>query len=150
MAIPRLGPLFEEVSVGDTFAGSMTITESHLVIGAGLFGDFSPLHVDEEFARRTRFGTRIAHGPLITGIMAGVLSTYFAGTAIGYLSEQVRFLAPVFPGSTVTCEWRVTGTEEKRKLGGGVVALDVRCVREDDVVVLEGAAKLIIRGAEED
>jgi 3-hydroxybutyryl-CoA dehydratase len=142
------GKTFEQVEVGESFDGRMTVSEAHIVIASGIFGDFAPLHVDEEFAKGTMFGTRIAHGTLITGIMAGVLSSHFNGTAIGYLEQDVRFLAPVLPGNTVTSEWRVLDAVEKRKLGGGIVSLAVECRREDGTVVLEGTAKAIIRGEE--
>jgi 3-hydroxybutyryl-CoA dehydratase len=141
-----LGPTFEQVSVGDVFSGSMTVTETHVVIAAGLFGDFAPLHVDEEYARGTAFGTRIAHGTLTTGIMAGVLSGYFHGTAIGYLEQDVRFRNPLLPGDTVTSEWEVLEKVEKRKLGGGIVALRITCRKQDGRTILEGTAKAIIRG----
>jgi 3-hydroxybutyryl-CoA dehydratase len=140
-----IGRTFEEVEVGETFEGRMTVTEAHIVLAAGLFGDFAPLHVDEKFARETMFGTRIAHGTLLTGIMAGVLSTHFHGTAIGYLEQDVRFRAPVRPGDTVTTEWRVTDAVAKEKLGGGIASLAVECRGEDEAVALEGTAKAIIR-----
>jgi 3-hydroxybutyryl-CoA dehydratase len=142
---PR-GPHFEDVEVGLTFSDASTVTEAHILLAAGIFGDLAPLHINEEFARGTRFGTRIAHGPLVTGMMAGVLSSYFHGTAIGYLEESVRFLAPVFPGDTVTSEWTVRETTAKPKLGGGIVAFDVECRKTDGTVVLSGTAKAIIRG----
>ena len=75
MSAAATGQPFEEVTVGDRFARSTTVTETHIVLAAGLFGDFAPLHVDEEYARESRFGTRIAHGTLTTGIMAAALSS---------------------------------------------------------------------------
>jgi 3-hydroxybutyryl-CoA dehydratase len=141
------GKTFEQVEVGESFSGSMTVTEAHIVLAAGIFGDLAPLHVDEEFARETAFGTRIAHGTLTTGIMAGVLSGYFAGTAIGYLEQNVRFRAAVFPGDTVTSEWTVRDKAEKPKLGGGIVTLGIVCRKQDGTTVLDGEAKAIIRGS---
>jgi acyl dehydratase len=141
----RTGPTFEEVRVGDTFSGSMTVTEAHIVIAAGLFGDFAPLHVDEEYAKRTMFGTRIAHGTLTTGIMAGVLSGHYYGTAIGYLEQDVRFRGPLLPGDTVTSEWEVLATEAKPRLGGGIVTLAITCRQQEGKQILEGSAKAIIR-----
>lgn len=145
MSAAATGQPFEEVTVGDRFARSTTVTETHIVLAAGLFGDFAPLHVDEEYARESRFGTRIAHGTLTTGIMAAALSSHFHGTSIGYLEQTVRFLAPVFPGDTVTAEWTVEDKVEKAKLGGGIVSLSVRCLNQDDTVLLDGTAKAIIR-----
>jgi len=88
---------FKDVEVGHAFSHSVTVTETHLVLGAGLFGDFHPLHTNEEYARRSRFGHRITHGPLTAGIMAGVLGNYFAGSAGPYLEQTVRFRSPVAP-----------------------------------------------------
>ena len=68
MRIPK-GHSYEEVSVGDSFQTSLTVTETHLVMGAGLFGDFNPLHVDETFAAASRFGGRILHGPLTSALL---------------------------------------------------------------------------------
>jgi 3-hydroxybutyryl-CoA dehydratase len=139
------GRTFEQVQAGETFSGSMTVTETHIVMAAGIFGDFAPLHVDEEFARGTAFGTRIAHGTLTTGIMAGVLSSHFHGTAIGYLEQTVRFLAPVLPGDTVTSEWEVLEKLEKPRLGGGIVSMRITCRKQDGTEILTGTAKAIIR-----
>ena len=139
------GRPFEQIEVGESFARSQTVTETHVVLAAGLFGDFAPLHVDEEYAKDTRFGTRIAHGTLTTGIMAAALSSHFHGTSIGYLEQDVRFLAPVYPGDTVTSEWTVLDAVEKAKLGGGIVSMKVECRNQDGTILLEGTAKAIIR-----
>ena len=95
------GAWFDEVSPGDSFARSLTITETHLVLGAGLLGDFNPHHVDEEYARGERFGTRILHGMLTSSIMGAAVGMYFHGTAIAYLEQYARFEAPVRPGDTL-------------------------------------------------
>lgn len=138
------GKTFDEIREGERFSGALTVTEAHVVLAAGIFGDLAPLHVDETFARTTRFGTRIAHGTLTTGIMAGVLSTYFHGTAIGYLEQNVRFVGPVGIGETVVTEWEITQKLPKPKLGGGIVAFNVTCRTDRGAVVLQGNAKAII------
>ena len=63
------GKWFDEVRIGDTFASALTITETHIVMGAGLIGDFNPHHVNAEFAKGTRFGTTILHGMMTSSIM---------------------------------------------------------------------------------
>ena len=65
------GKWFDEVTVGDEFSGRMTITDVHLLLGAGLIGDFNPHHVDDEYAKHSRFGTRILHGVITSAIMGG-------------------------------------------------------------------------------
>ena len=64
------GKWYDEVSVGERFGTSPTVTEAHLVLGSGLFGDFNPLHVNEEFSRKSMFGTRILHGPFASALVA--------------------------------------------------------------------------------
>jgi acyl dehydratase len=126
----------------------MTVTETHVVIAAGIFGDLAPLHVDEEYARTTRFGERIAHGTLITGIMAGVLSKGLGPNALGYLEQNVRFLAPVFLGDTVTTEWEVIEKIPKAKLGGGIVRLACQCLSNRGTMVVKGESALIVGNGE--
>ena len=122
----------------------MTVTEAHIVLASGVFADFAPLHVDEEYAKSTRYGTRIAHGTLITGIMAGVLSKVLGVNAIGYLEQNVKFKAPVLPGDTLTTKWTIIEKIDKPRLGGGVVRLDVVCSTEREAVVLLGTSALLV------
>ena len=76
------GKWYDEVRVGDTFGSSLTVTETHLVLGAGMFGDFNPLHVDEAFARRSMFGTRILHGPFTSALISAPVGMYFSHSAL--------------------------------------------------------------------
>lgn len=135
---------FDDIAVGDTFGDATTVTEAHIVAAAGLFNDHAPLHTDEVFARSTRFGTRIAHGPLIIGMMAGALSRYFGTNALGLLEESATFRAPVVAGDTITTRWTVRATTVKEKLGGGIVELVGVCTNEGDAIVVEETAKLIV------
>ena len=89
------------------------MTETHLVLAAGMFGDFNPLHVDEEFAKKSRFGTRILHGPFSSALVSSPVGMYFAGTAIAYLEHACRFKAPVRPGDTLAT--RMDGAREARQ-----------------------------------
>ena len=64
------GKWYGEVKVGERFGTSVTVTETHLVLAAGMFGDFNPLHVDEAFAAQSRFGGRILHGPFTSALIS--------------------------------------------------------------------------------
>jgi 3-hydroxybutyryl-CoA dehydratase len=137
-------PGFHQLTVGELLTGRITVTEAHIVLASGIFADFAPLHVDEEYAKQTRFGTRIAHGTLITGIMAGVLSKHLGPNAAGYLEQNVRFKSPVLPGDTVTTIWEVTSKSDKPRLGGGIVTLDVTCSTQAGVTAVEGTSALLV------
>jgi acyl dehydratase len=134
---------YDETQVGDCFARTITITETHLVLGAGLIGDFNPHHTDETFARKSRYGTRILHGMITSALMGAPVGMHFHGTAIGYLEHNTRFVAPVRVGDTLTTTWTVTAKHDKPKHGGGVVDLVGVCRNQDGAVVAEAAAKML-------
>lgn len=135
---------YNEVKDGDRFETTMTMTETHIVLGAGLFGDFNPLHVNQRFAEQSRYGTRIAHGYLTTSFMAAQLGMLFQGTAIAYVEHTSRFTSPVMAGDTLTIEWTVSGRVDKPKHHGGIVELAGLCTNQDGVTVAEAAAKMLV------
>lgn len=136
---------YDEVRAGDHFESVMTMTETHLVIGAGLFGDFNPLHTDQTFSEQSRYGGRIAHGYLTSSLMAAALGMLFHGTAIAYLEHCCRFLAPVRVGDTLKTVWTVTAKEAKPRHEGGVVSLTGKCISQENTVVAEATAKMLVR-----
>ena len=135
---------YNEVKVGDNFATTMTLTETHIVMGAGLFGDFNPLHVNQRFAEQSRYGTRIAHGYLTTSFMAAQLGMVFHGTAIAYLEHTSRFTAPVRAGDTLTITWTVSALGDKPKHQGGIVTLSGLCTNQEGEKVADAEAKMLI------
>lgn len=140
---PR-GRWFDELAVSDSFDSAITITDAHLMLGAGYIGDFNPLHVDEEFAKQTRFGGRILHGMLTSALMGGPVGVWFHGTAMAYLEHDARFLAPVRPGDTLTILWKVTGLVPKQKHGSGIVELAGTATNQHGVVAAEATAKVMV------
>jgi 3-hydroxybutyryl-CoA dehydratase len=138
------GAWFDDVAVGDTFARTLTITETHLVLGAGLIGDFNPHHVDETYARRSRFGTRVLHGMITSAIMGAPVGMRFFGTALAYLEHNARFTAPVRPGDTLTTTWTVTELVDKPKQSGGIVVLRGVASNQEGVVVAEALGKILV------
>jgi len=138
------GRWFDELRVGETFERSVTIIDTHLVQSAELLGDFNPLHVDEEFARKSRFGGRILHGVMTGAIMGGAVGMYFHGTAIAYLEHNARFLAPVRPGDTLTIAWTIDGLVPKSRHGGGIVELTGSATNQQGVVAAQATGKIMV------
>ena len=138
------GKWYDDVALGERFGTSLTVTEAHLVLGSGLFGDFNPLHVNEEFSRKSMFGTRILHGPFTSALVAAPVGMYFSGTALAYLEHACRFKAPVRPGDTLTSDWTVTEKLDKPKHKGGIAVLRCVCTNQKGEVVLEADGKILV------
>ena len=138
------GKWYGEVAVGDRFGTRLTVTEAHLVLAAGLFGDFNPLHVDEEFAKRSRFGTRILHGPFTSALVSAPVGMYFSGTAIAYLEHSCRFVAPVRPGDTLATEWTVKEKLDKPTHKGGICVLEGLARNQHGEAVIEASGKILV------
>ena len=143
-------PSFRSLEVGQLLQGRLTVTEAHIVLASGIFADFAPLHVDEEFARHTRYGTRIAHGTLVAGIMTGVLGKALGPNALGLLDNNVQFVAPVMPGDTLSTLWEVTEMTDKPELGGGIVRLVGRCATQKKTVVVNAECSLLVSNGDGD
>ncbi|WP_207482105.1 MaoC family dehydratase [Arenibaculum pallidiluteum] len=133
------GHFIEDISVGMTAAFAKTVTEADILMYAGVSGDTNPVHLNEEYARGTMFKGRIAHGMLSAGLISAVLGTRLPGPGAIYMTQNLRFKAPVRIGDTVTA--RVTVTEvfpEKRR-----VAMRTECT-VGDTVVIDGDALLMV------
>ena len=138
------GKWYDEVALGERFGTRVTVTEAHLVLGSGLFGDFNPLHVDEAFARDSRIGTRILHGPFTGALVSASVGMYFSGTAIAYLEHACRFKAPVRPGDTLATEWTVIEKLDKPRHRGGIVVLKAVSKNQKDETVVEADGKILV------
>ena len=143
------GRYYDEVRVGESFRRSLTITDAHLVVGAGLIGDFNPHHVDDVYASGSRFGTRILHGVLTSAIMGGAVGMFFHGTAIAYLEHAARFIAPVRADDTLTTTWTVAGKDDKPRHGGGIVSVRGVAVNQRGETVAEGEGRMLVRATDE-
>ena len=138
------GKWYDQVALGERFGTGVTVTEAHLVLGSGMFGDFNPLHVNEEFSKASMFGTRILHGPFTSALVAAPVGMYFSGTAIAYLEHACRFKAPVRPGDTLTSEWTVTQKLDKPKHKGGIVVLACACTNQKGELVVEAEGRILV------
>lgn len=128
---PRNGYDIEDMAIGMSAETTKTITDADIVLFAGVSTDFNAVHMDEEYARTTPFGGRIAHGMLSASLLSAVLGNQLPGPGVVYLSQSLRFRAPVRIGDTVHA--RVTVKEivtEKCR-----VVLDTVCTVLDKVVI---------------
>jgi acyl dehydratase len=130
----------DDFKVGDRYrTQGITVTESHVVGWAGLTGDFYPLHMDREYAARTQFGERLAHGPMIFALAVGLVAQAgFAGqAAIAWLGvDGMRMLAPVKIGDTVRVEVLVKDTRVTRDPRKGVQVWEYSVLNQRDERVL--------------
>ena len=135
----RRGYLLEDLSVGMAAGFTKTVTDADLVLYAGVSGDTNPVHIDEEYAAATPFKGRIAHGMLTASFISAVLGTILPGPGAIYLSQSLRFKAPVRPGETVRAVARVTAIDQQRKR----VTLETVCTVGDRTVI-EGEALIMV------
>jgi acyl dehydratase len=138
------GKWYDEVRLGESFGTRLTVTETHLVLAAGMFGDFNPLHVDEEFAKQSRFGGRILHGPFTSALVSTPVGMYFAGTAIAYVEHRCRFKTAVRPGDTLATRWTVVEKLDKPKHKGGIVVMRGEAKNQKDEVAVEADGKILV------
>ncbi len=143
---PR-GLYFEEFEVGATMrTRGRTITEADLVQFAALTGDFNPMHTDAEYSRDSFMGQRVAHGMLTISYAVG--QAYQLGilerTVLGFRGLNMKFSSPIYIGDTIHAELTVAETKAARRLGGGVVVLGIRILKQDGVVAQKGSLSLLM------
>lgn len=134
----RTVELPSEISVGDSVRFTKTLTDDDVLAFAGASGDTNRLHLEEDFAEETRFGGRIAHGTLVSGLISAALAR-LPGLTI-YLSQDLQFLKPVSIGETLTAE-----TEVLEDLGENKYRLRTDVTSEDtEEQVIKGEAVVLI------
>lgn len=129
-----------DLKIGDSFSTTREITDELIRKFADVSGDHNPIHLDEEFAAKTRFGKRIAHGMLSGAFISAVLGYEFKERRIVYLSQTMRFTAPAFIGDTITTTATVKAIREER----GIVTLETTCTNQDGETTVKGKAVVMI------
>jgi len=147
----KTGLFFEDFVEGQTVVSpARTVTEGDVMAFSGLSGDYNPLHTDAEFAAKSRFGRRIAHGLLGLSMASGLVARlgFIDGTAEAFLGLDWKFRGPIYIGDTIHVRAEVARTRGMRRLGGGVVFFNVEVVNQRDEVVQKGVWRVLIRGRE--
>jgi len=138
---------FDDFKLGDRFGSpGHTLGEAHFLLFAGLTGDNHPIHYDENYARGTRFGARVAHGLLVmamSALGASAQAQRLEESMIAFLEQGCRFRKPVLLGDTVHSEFEVAGLE--RKGDRGVLRLRVTLVNQRGEEVIEGHHVYLLR-----
>lgn len=137
------GYKFEDLSVGMSHETTHVITEEDVLLFAKVSGDHNPIHVDEEYAKKTPFGQRIAHGALTASYISGILGNDLPGPGAIFTHLEMRFRRPVFIGSTVIARAEIIELFER----GNRATLKITCT-VDDKVVVGGEAKVMVPSKE--
>jgi len=133
--------LFSELTLGQSAEFTKTVTETDIVMYAGITGDFNPMHVNEVYARASTFSGRIAHGMLTAGYISAVLGMKLPGEGSIYMSQTLRFTKPVRIGDTITARIEVIELfPEKRR-----VRLATTCRNQNSELVLDGEALVLMQ-----
>ncbi|MCG8695213.1 MAG: MaoC family dehydratase [Minwuiales bacterium] len=141
----RHGHYLEDLSVGMTAVYSRTITEADIAMFAGASGDTNPIHFDEEFAQSSPFKGRIAHGMLTASFLSTVFGTKLPGPGCIYLSQTLKFTAPVRAGETVVARVEIDDIDTEKKR----VHFVCTCTVGETVVVKGDATIMVPRKADQ-
>jgi 3-hydroxybutyryl-CoA dehydratase len=147
---PR-GMYFEEFEIGtEVVSPGRTITETDVVTFAGLSGDYTQLHTDEEFAKGTLFGQRIAHGALVLSIATGLAARlgFIEGTALAFRELTWKYSQPVYLGDTIHLKARCKELKPMPRLGGGLVVFEAFVINQEGKIVQKGEWHLLIASKE--
>lgn len=125
-----------KVEIGARASRTKTITDADIRTFAAISGDANPIHLDEDYAKTTRFGRRIAHGMLTASLISAVIGNDLPGVGSIYLSQTLTFKAPVYLDDTITATVEVIAFREEKR----IATLRTFCTNQDGTVVLEGEA----------
>lgn len=128
--------LFSELYVGQKDSLQKTFTDEDVRKFAEITTDVNPIHLDEEYAKTSIFGRRIAHGILVSGLISAVIANVLPGPGSIYMGQELRFTAPVFLGDTITAEVEVAELRADKR----IAKLITTCTKQDGTTVITGNA----------
>lgn len=126
------------IKVGQSSSVTVTITDEMVRSFATLSGDQNPVHVDDEFASKTRFGKRIAHGMLLGGLLSRVAGMDLPGPGTIIISQDIRYKGPCYIGDTVTAEIKIIHVRADKP----IIKVASRVTNQDGEVLIDGGAIL--------
>jgi acyl dehydratase len=132
---------FAELRVGQSAERTTAVTAALIAAFAELTGDDNPVHLDEAYAANTFFGRAVAHGMISASLMAALMGTELPGPGTVYLSQNIEFKAPVFPGDEVTVRLEIEAIEPASKK----VRLRTTARTRDGRQVIDGTAWVLLR-----
>ncbi len=131
---------FESLAVGDASEWHKTVTETDVVLYAGITGDFNPVHINAVAAAQSSFGSRIAHGMLTAGFISAAIANGVPGPGAIYLTQSLTFRQPVRIGDTISARVEILEINQKRRR----VRLATVCRNQEGAVVLDGEAVVLV------
>ena len=132
---------FDEIEVGLTRQFQITITESMVDDFAKLTGDFSPIHIDEDYARTTTFQRRVVHGMLLASFLSRMDGMYLPGKHALYFSQSLDFRYPCFIGDIITVSSIVVDKSQSTK----ILKIESKITNQDNKIILSGVGRVIVR-----
>lgn len=137
MADPDIN--IDNFDVGMTESYSQTISDSDVKMFAKISGDNNPVHVDEEYAKQTRFGGRVVHGLFVASLISTIFGTKFPGPGSVYVSQNLKFLSPVYVNDTVIATVKIKFIDIERRR----IYFDTECVAKGKKI-LDGEAEIYV------
>jgi len=129
-----------DLKIGDQFSITKQITDAVVRAFADLSGDYNPIHLDEEFAKTTQFKKRIAHGMISAALISAVLGYEFKERRVVYLSQTLKFIAPVYIDDTVTATATVVNIREDKP----IITIETVCANQNGEAVVVGEGKIMV------
>lgn len=128
----------KDIKLGDTAYFQKTISESDVYMFAGITGDLNPAHINIEEAKRSIFEKRVVHGILTAGLISAVIGMQLPGPGTIYLSQNIKFIEPVFIDDTIKASVSVIDIDKEKN----IVTLLTTCYNQNNQIVIKGTAKV--------
>ena len=131
---------FTDIKIGDSAEFKIIITETMVHQFANISGDFNSLHMDNEFAKTTKFGKRVCHGMLLGSFFSRLVGMYIPGLYALYLSQSLKFISPCFIDDKIIVRGTVIRKSERTK----IITLQTLILNTNDKILVDGECKAVV------